>query len=199
VARESVRVRAPLGPRSGSGREVVQASWSGRCAWQTLRPCWMRLTCASYIWSGFEHAQEQVVGVVGGDLRSDEAHPLATARRGGRRASTAGRMEKSSSTEAVFLPMPSMVTSQSRAPRAVISPRNSKRVVAALLPDPAQGRLEARRLLIGEAAQDRMVSTSSGSGAYSIARPIRRPRRRGAPPPPQPAPGLWASTSPPPG
>jgi hypothetical protein len=34
--------------RSRSG----QRSCSGRCAWQTFRPCWIRFTWASYIWSG---------------------------------------------------------------------------------------------------------------------------------------------------
>ena len=42
----------PSGRRSGSAGASGQASWSGRWAWQIRRPCWIRLTWASYIWSG---------------------------------------------------------------------------------------------------------------------------------------------------
>ena len=76
---------------------------------------------------GLEHAQEQVVGPVGGDPGADEADavgdpldvPIDRHQRQPER--------KSSRTDAVYLPIPSIaVSSGSGASSADISPRNSK-------------------------------------------------------------------------
>ena len=80
-------VRAPSGPRSGSAGGAGRRRDPGRRAWQILRPCWMRLTCASYIWSGSSMPEEQVVGVVGAWPSGRSGRPAGRpARRGGRPA-----------------------------------------------------------------------------------------------------------------
>ena len=63
-----------------------------------------------------------------------------------------------------------------------------ERVVAALLADPAQGRLEPRRLLVGQAARPDDVG-QLGEWRELDPRPVRR-RPSGSPNPPQPAPGF---------
>ena len=90
--------------------------------------------------------------------------------------------ENSSSTEAVFLPMPSMAVSQSRASSAVHVAEELERVVAALLADVAQGRLDPWRLLVAEAARpdrlDQLGEWRELDGAPSPARRRRAGRRR---------------------
>ena len=75
---------------------------------------------------GLEQAEEQVVRLVGGRLGRDEPDRAATTRSTWRSTGISGVPKQNSSTiEAVFLPMPSMAVSQSRASIAGSAPRNS--------------------------------------------------------------------------
>ena len=97
--------------------------------------------------------------------------------------------QNSSSTDAVFLPIPSICVSQvARLERRHVA-EELERVVAAFLADRAQGRLEPWRLLVGQAARPDHVG-QLGESARTRPRPSPAATPSGSPTPPQPAPGL---------
>ena len=166
-----------------------QASWSGRWAWQTLRPCWMRLTWASYIWSGSSMPRNrswassaEAFGPISPTRRSDPIDVPVDRHAAAARTRTAAAPRRSSCRCR-------RSGSASRAPRAPTCrrgtrassrrvPRGSSRSVAWMrgafwLPSPP----------------GQIVSISSGSGANSTAAQSGA-TPSGSPTPPQPAPGL---------
>ena len=139
-------------------------------------------------------AEEQVVGDVGRRLGAAAGRSASRpARRADRPASAADR----SRTAAGLMRSSCRCrgsTSASRGPRAEPSAEELQRVVAALLADPAERRLDPRRLLVAPARR---------AGWRRPARGVARTRRPPSPgragrqaPPPQPAPGSWASSAP---
>ena len=99
--------------------------------------------------------------------------------------------QNSSSTDAVFLPMPSIWVSQSRASMRGQVAEELQGVVAALLADVAQGRLEPWRLLVGQAARTDDVGQLGERRELDRA-PSPAARPSGSPTPPQPDARVWA-------
>ena len=129
------------------------------------------------------------MGLVDRSPSAAAARPRRATRSTWRSIGNSGWPKQNSSTiEAVFLPMPSIA----RQPVAGLERRHVAEelegVVAALLADRPQRRLEARRLLVGQAAgPDDVVSSSIGANstaAQSGGAPSGRPT------PPQPLPGM---------
>ena len=174
--RSSGRLRVDVAAaRSRRGSARVPGFW----AWQILRPCWMRLTCASYIWSGSKHAEEQVVRQVDRRLRRQQADPLrdpldVPVDRHERHAEAEQQHDRGR-----LLADPV----DARQPRARVERRHLRqelqRVVAALLADPPQRGLEARRLLVGEAARADDVRQLGDRGELDRAPVGRRALRAG--------------------
>ena len=129
---------------------------------------------------GLEQAEEQVVRLVGGRLRREQPDPLATTRSTWRSTGISGVPKQNSSTiEAVFLPMPSIGGEPvARLERRQVA-EELERVVAALLADVAQRRLEPGRLLRPEAARPDDVD-ELGERRVLDRRPVRRRRGRQA-------------------
>ena len=171
--------------RSRSG----QSSCAGRWAWQILRPCWIRLTCASYIWSGSSMPRTRScassVDAFGGEQPDPPHDPLDVAVDRHQRLPEREQQQDRGGllADAVDLRQPVARLEGGHVAEEL------ERVVAALLADLPQRGLDARRLLV--AAGRPAGSTRSARGAARTRRAAQSGATpSGSPTPPQPAPGV---------
>ena len=176
-------LRSTKRQRSRSG----QSSCSGRWAWQIARPWWMSRTCAAYISSGSSSARYRSwasSAVAFGGMSPTRCETRSTWRSTG----ISGVPKQNSSSDRRGLLADAV---DARQPVARLEgghvAEELERVVAALLADVPERRLDARRLLVGQAAGADDVD-ELGEGRVLDGVPVRR-RAVGSPSPPQPAPG----------